>query len=66
MSEPMRMPREGESSNQAEGPAADRPATGGSTTEETRYEFGFFFRRVETTSETPPSYPNPKPDPPSG
>lgn len=32
------------------------------TTKETRWEIGFFVRRVETQSETPPSYPNPKPD----
>lgn len=37
-------------------------STGGSTTKETRYELGFFVRRVETQSETPPAYPNPKPD----
>lgn len=32
------------------------------TTKETRWELGFFVRRVETQSETPPAYPNPKPD----
>lgn len=70
MSEPFRRggnEKEDDGEPKPESPPAEQTGNGGgggtgTHKKETRYEIGFFLRRVEDESSTPPDYPGKPPD----